>query len=500
MKQNGLVGGAIILTTSAILAKLFSAVYRIFLTRILGGVGIGLYQLVFPVYSMCVVLSTTGIPLAISKVVSKNGDSKNLVSFCLKFVSIISIVLAVLIFLLSEPLAESQGDVRIAICFRLLAPSLLVVGICSVLRGYFQGKMNYFPSAVSQVVEQFVKLTCGLLFAVVLIQIGLIYSIVGAIIGILLSEIVSLLILLFNFKRQNFDLNNEEVIDKKQIIKDILPITFTNLILPIAAFVDSVVVVKLLRVNFDAKSAIYLYGLESGAVNNIVTLPTLFSFAMASVIMPSFSAKSNVENKFSHLFQIVFAITIPCVVIFLMAPEVLLKILYSNKLSIGGFNGLEISSNLLKIGGVGTLFLSLNQIMSSYLQANDKRVATIKNLIIGVIVKFIVELSLIVNIDVNIFALALSNTLCYFIVFGLNFLEVRKIKKFKLEKWFYPKILASLLFMIVVYFSLSLMSENITVKLLSFGMAGFAYISSLYLLDVFSIKIFSFKRNNDKKV
>lgn len=489
MKRNSLVSGAIILTLSAILAKIFSAVYRIMLTRMLGGVGIGLYQLVFPIYSMCIVLSTTGIPLAVSKVVSKNENSKQIVGFCLKFVAIISILLAVLIFTFSEPIAKGQGDQRIAICFRLLAPSLIIVGISSVLKGYFQGKMNYFPSAISQVVEQFVKFVFGLLFVAVLIKFNVIYAIVGAIAGIVLSEIVTFVILIFNFKSHNLD-NNENVenFDKKQIIKDILPITFTNLILPLASFIDSIIVVRLLRINFDAEMSIFLYGLESGAVNNIITLPTLFSFAMASAIMPSFSSKKQGENKFSKLCQLVFLITIPCVLMFIVAPEGILKILYSNRLSLDGVDGIAISTNLLRIGGIGTLFLALNQILSSYLQANDKRLCTIRNLICGVILKFIVEILLLTNIDINIYALAIANTVCYLTAFILNLIEVKKFQTLKIENGFFIKVGASCALMLLVYFVVAMLGQNVFISLLSYLFAGIVYLISMYLLDVVPIK------------
>ena len=72
MKKDNLMKGALVLSVGAILAKIFSAIYRIGLTRILGGEGIGLYQLVFPLYSLCVVLATAGLPMAISKVIAKS--------------------------------------------------------------------------------------------------------------------------------------------------------------------------------------------------------------------------------------------------------------------------------------------------------------------------------------------------------------------------------------------------------------------------------------------
>ncbi|MBR1988253.1 MAG: polysaccharide biosynthesis protein [Clostridia bacterium] len=482
-------GGALLLTVGAVLAKVFSAVYRIILTRILGGVGIGLYQLVFPVYSMCLVLSTTGIPIAVSKVIAKSEDVKFSIKYCFKFTIIISIILACVLFAFSDILAKSQGDIRIAICFKLLAPSIVIVGVSSVLKGYFQGMMNYIPSAVSQVVEQFVKLVVGLLLSVFLIDWGLIYSIVGAIIGIVVSEIVTMLILLMNFKKKGIKTSAKNTYtNKKQILKDILPITLTNLILPISTFIDSILVIKLLNINFSSEISIYLYGLESGAVNNIVTLPTIFSFAVATAVMPSFSKENQDRTKFSKIFQLVILITIPCFAIFVVAPEGILRILYSNTISSQGIDGLSISAELLRIGGFGMIFLALNQIISSYLQANDKRLSTIKNLIIGVMCKFLIEIIYLPYIDINIYALAIASTLCYLIVFVLNFLQVRKIQKISFEKFFGMKIVVSSILMLLVYFVINSIGKSLFVSFFAYFIAGCSYFFSVYLLDIFPYK------------
>ena len=111
MKKHRLYSGAIALSVGAILAKIFSAIHRVLLTRILGGVGIGIYQLIFPLYALCVVLATSGIPLAISKVISKNaGKEKSVLKKSLLYTSIISLSLCFILLLFSEPLAKIQGQ------------------------------------------------------------------------------------------------------------------------------------------------------------------------------------------------------------------------------------------------------------------------------------------------------------------------------------------------------------------------------------------------------
>ena len=159
MKKSNLMSGVLVLSIGGVLAKIFSAIYRIGLTRILGGEGIGLYQLVFPLYSLCVVLATAGLPMAISKVIARNrGKEKSVIKKCFMFTSIISLTLTFILLIFSRPLATIQGNADITICYIILAPTIILVSSASVLRGYFQGKENFTPSAVSNIAEQFVKL------------------------------------------------------------------------------------------------------------------------------------------------------------------------------------------------------------------------------------------------------------------------------------------------------------------------------------------------------
>src|SRR5699024_4929038 len=138
-------------------------------------------QLVFPLYSLCVVLATAGLPMAISKVIARNrGKEKSVIKKCFMFTSIISLTLTFILLIFSRPLATIQGNADITICYIILAPTIILVSSASVLRGYFQGKENFTPSAVSNIAEQFVKLVVGLILSFALLRVSLIASIIGA--------------------------------------------------------------------------------------------------------------------------------------------------------------------------------------------------------------------------------------------------------------------------------------------------------------------------------
>ncbi len=488
MKRNSLFCGALILSVGGIMAKIFSSVYRIALTRILGGEGIGLYQLIFPFYSLCVVLATSGLPLAISKVIAKSkGGDKSIVRKCLLFTSIISLTLTLVLVLFSGGMARLQGDERISICYLILAPTIIIVSACSVFRGYFQGKHYFTPSALSNILEQFTKLVLGLTVTISLIKISLIAAIIGAMLSIVASEVVAIVVLLL-FYRKKERVEENVPVPLKTILKDVLPITLTNIIMPISNFVDSLLVVNLLSVSFSKQVSIFLYGLESGAVSSIVGLPTIFSFAIASVILPNLINSENKDNKISLALRIILIITVPCVLGFGLFPERLISVLYGARLNGFGFDGLKIASRLLIFSSAGIVFLSINQIYSSCLQAIEQRYVAIRNLCIAVGIKFVLEIVFLPSATINIFALSIANVMCYISAFVLNHIEMKKHFQFKIGYKFFAKLILANVLMLVSILFVFMLGGGIVNTLLGISFGGIVYLSTLTITKVFNKK------------
>lgn len=485
MKRSNLLSGALILSVGGVLAKIFSAIYRIAITRILGGVGIGIYQLIFPVYSLCVVLTTSGLPLAISKVVAKH-EGKNVIKKCLTFVCLFALVLSVLLFVSSGALAKLQGEQNIAICYAILAPSIIVVSASSVFKGYFQGRRQFVPSALSNIIEQFIKFVVGLVLTLLLIKQSLVLAIIGAVVAIDISEIVSFFVLVC-FYRKKKDCN-ASTLSIKALLKDILPIMVTNVILPLAMFVDSLIVVNLLAPNFSKKTALAMYGIETGAVGSLVNLPTIFSFAIASVLMPLMSGKGNNFNKTNTLsvaVKIVLIITVPCTICFVFIPNRIIDVLYGGRFVFDQFDGMALAYKLLVISSFGIVFLTLNQLFSSALQAQEKRMATIRNLLIAVGVKFAFEIVFLQTKEINIFALTLGNILCYALSMVLNLISLKKCIKIRLDFAFLGKLLLCNVLMFLTLLGTLYADTSIWVTLIGLTLAGTVYLGSLFLTKIF---------------
>jgi len=201
MKQNGFVKGAFILIVFNLIGKVIGAVYRIPLANLLGSEGIGEYQLVFPLYSLMLAVSVSGIPVAISKIVSEYnskglfGDVKRLIKVALGYLFGVATVCVVLLILCARFIAKIQGNFEIYMCYYGIAPAILFVALLSVFRGYFQGNLNMVPTALSGLIEQLGRLVFGLWFASKFVSFGTSYGVLGAIIGISISEFFALIFL-----------------------------------------------------------------------------------------------------------------------------------------------------------------------------------------------------------------------------------------------------------------------------------------------------------------
>ncbi|MFQ6752587.1 MAG: oligosaccharide flippase family protein [Clostridia bacterium] len=486
MKRSGLISGALILSVGTVLAKVFSAIYRIVLTRILGGVGIGMYQLIFPLYSLCVVVVTAGLPLAVSKLVARYPNSaKKIVKKTIFFMTVVALLITILMLLIGRVSVTSE----IYSCYFVLAPTLVVIASSAILKGYFQG-VNYFtPSAISNIIEQFIKMVIGLVLAVSLISISLSASIIGAMLGIMISEIISLVVLIIYYKKVKIKDKDKINLTYREILQDIIPITVTNIILPFASFIDSIVVVKLLNNNFADKVSIFLYGLESGAVSSLVSIPTIFSFALASVLLPNIAKDSNVWNKNYNLslsVKIVLTIVVPCVICFVFIPDRLMGLLYTDRLCDLGIDGTKIASALLSLSGIGMVALSINQIYSVSLQGVNERIVTIRNMIIAVVIKFVIELVFLPTIMLNIYSLAIANTVCYIVVLALNHAEVMKVFHLKINYTFGAKLLLANSLMVLAMIGILTFGNSIMNTLLAGLIGVIVYLGSVILLKMFN--------------
>jgi O-antigen/teichoic acid export membrane protein len=181
-EQKDLLKGMVILTAAAIITKILSAVYRIPFQNMVGDVGFYIYQQVYPFYGLAVVLSTNGFPVIISKLYAEKNknEARGMMVIAFLFLYVFGLAAFAAMYFGSDWLAIKMDDPRLAVLFRVISIIFLVLPITSLFRGYFQGKGDMLPTAVSQVAEQFIRVLFILFLAALFMREGYSLYVVGA--------------------------------------------------------------------------------------------------------------------------------------------------------------------------------------------------------------------------------------------------------------------------------------------------------------------------------
>lgn len=413
-RRNGLMSGATVLATGSVVAKVIGALYRIPLTNVLGAEGMGMYQLVFPVFALFMVLSSAGVPTALSRIVAEKralGEGvKKYLFASLAVLAVLSVISTVLVLTLARPLARWQGNEDVALGFQIIAPSIFFVGIIAGFRGWFQGEMYMLPTALSNIIEQVVKLGLGLFLAVYFKPYGLMWAVAGAFIGVTVSEVVTMIYLVITYiYRQRKHKTSDKMLtfDKKEgvrMFKIAFPIAIVAILMPLSNFFDSFIVVNLLKLNgMNTAEATAHYGLLSGPVTSLVNMPVVFIMSLAIAIVPSVSVSRAERDINSILFKsrlslkLAYTIGIPSAVFMMVFSEEIITLLYSSL----DTQAVKIASRLLTITAPNILIMSVMQIYVSLLQALDKTKWAVGGLGGAVVVKTLLMVILVRFIGIN---------------------------------------------------------------------------------------------------
>ena len=253
-KQNTFFGGAAILAAGILIVKLIGMFYKIPLTNIIGEQGNADFNNAYYIYAVLLTISTAGLPVAVSKLVSEanalgryNQMRRTFYLSLILFLSL-GVISFLIMFFRADALAALMNDDKAAAGIRALAPAVICVGCLSALRGYSQGHGNMTPTSVSQIIEALCKLVVGLALAYWLINAGQPPEVAaaGAITGVTVGAMVALVYMVLNYTfraAQSPRLSRDVPDSAGTILKDILriavPITLSSSMVGIVTVIDS---------------------------------------------------------------------------------------------------------------------------------------------------------------------------------------------------------------------------------------------------------------------
>ena len=400
--------GTMILTISSIIVKVIGSLNWIILSRVLGGEGIGLYQMGFPIYLMAITVSSAGVPVAISIITSEklaNKDyrgAKRVFNVSLRLLLISGLIFSSALFFGADFLINQHiiRDSRAYYSIIALAPAVFFVTFLASFRGYLQGWQIMKPTATSEVVEQLVRVITMLVFADLFMPYGLAYAAGGASMGAGAGAFCALLVLMWFYRRLKRRLHAEiEAQDDsiptesaghiiKRLLKLALPVSLTSLMLPIGANLDLLIVPQRLEAaGFDVRHATELFGYLTGMAVPLVNLATIFTAAMTISLVPSISESRALErfdairDKIRLAFRVAMIITFPCFMGLFFLAEKVAALIYNAPGAAGAIQTMS----------VGILFLGMHQISTGILQGLGKTAIPVINMILACIVKVVMS-------------------------------------------------------------------------------------------------------------
>ncbi|MBP1926229.1 stage V sporulation protein B [Sedimentibacter acidaminivorans] len=506
MSKESFVKSAAILSIAGFIVKILGAVYRIPLTNLIGTEGIGYYQPAYNIYNLLLVVSLSGFPTAIAKLVSERRALNNFEGAYQVYkiskwgLFVIGLVSSIFVLVFAHQIMDILGYPGSYYSMVALVPALFAVPLLSSYRGFFQGTQNMTPIAISQIIEQIFRVLAGLYFAYYLINYGLEEAAAGATFGASVGGVASLLVIsiIFFINKKNINneiklSNNNKIENTWDIVKSLLyiaiPITIGASIAPLMGLVDSYLVSSRLSViGYTDVQIADMFGELSGTAQTLINFPLVFSTAVAMSLVPSitdsFTKKHKTKlNKTSNAgVRIALIIGLPCGIGLYLLAEPIIALLFSSL----GPEKHASAGELLEIMAISVIFLTLVQAFTAILQSVNKQFLPVKNLVVGLVVKVILSYILISIPSINIKGAAISTTGAYLVVALLNWYDINTKTPININliKLLIKPILSSVVMAIAVFVSFKLLigvfSQSIS-TLLSIAFAVIVYVIFLFV-------------------
>ncbi len=445
-KQRSLVGGISVLGLAGLICKVVGVLYRIPLANIIGGEGMGLYQQVFPAYNLLLTITSAGIPVAISRMVSHYvtvGQVKNarkVFTSALRLLTLLGVVTTVILLLLSRSIASLVGTPEGFLSYMCIAPSLFFVCVMSAFRGYMQGRRHMMPTAVSQLIEQVGKVAVALPFASVGFQRGgWTMGSAGALLGTSLAECAAMLYMIVKYRFTKEEplppAEGDGGISFAQMAKRIvfisIPITLGACIVPLASTIDSATLKNLMTAaGMDSSEARIRYGMYSGMVITMINVPTALAMAMSTNLVPDIAAglakrdMGHVSREAAMGLRIASVIGFPCSVGMSLLARPILFLCYGG--SQYSTEQLMMAGSLLEISALTIILFTMVQATSGILQGVGKQHIPMLTLLAGVVCKIVLNLVLVRDPRINIHGAPIASLVCYTVSMVPNLVYVCK--------------------------------------------------------------------------
>lgn len=454
--SNFLIQGSI-LAFASIISRVIGLIYRIPMTNILGDIGNGYYSCAFDVYSLMLIISSSSLPLAVSKLISieigkGNINKTKLIFKCsLIFAGIVSIITAIFVWFGSDFLTATLLKTPYSTyALKVLAPTLVVVAFLGVVRGFFQGMGNMQYSAISQIIEQIINAIVSVVAAYMLFQYGKsigdmvgdshlapAYGAAGGTLGTCLGAVAGLLFMIAMYVVFTKGIKTEERLGKergeqKQIFKilalTILPILLSSTIFHMAGTINQGIFKNIMTyMNHNPDDIDIAWGVFAGKYKLLANVPIAISAAISVSAVPSlttsFTQKNykDVNEKIFASIKFTMLLSIPSAVGLAILSKPIMLLLFPTTASTA-----DMASKIMIMGACGVIFYSLSTLTNGLLQGIDKLRIPVINATIALVLHDIVLVVLLLVFKLEIYAMVVAHCLFALIICVLNNISLKK--------------------------------------------------------------------------
>lgn len=513
--RNMVVQGSV-LAVASMIARVIGMIYRIPLTNIIGDEGNGYYSCAFEVYSLMLLISSYSLPTAVAKMVSERlarGEVKNarrVYREAMVFAIIAGLICGLIIFFGADLIAtDMMRNPLSAIALKVLAPTILIVAVMGVFRGYFQGMGTMMPTAISQIIEQIVNAVVSVAAAYYLFQYGktigdilyvedygAAYGAAGGTLGTGAGAVAGLLFLMFVgglfravYKRQ---LKNDHSTHResyssilKPMIMIILPVLLSTTVYNISGIIDQAIFYRVMEKDAVA-NYVELWGIYSGKYKVLINVPIALASAITASLIPSMTAalqkrsRKLVNNKINVAMRFVMLLTIPCAVGLSILASPVLQMLFND-------SG-KLPASLLQVGAVAVIFYAMSTLTNGILQGLNRMNVPVINAVIALILHIICLYVMLEVFDLQLYAVVYANIFFSVVMCILNAIGIWKTVRYKQEvtKTFLIPVIASGIMGVVAFAGYQLLmavfASNTIAVVCSILLAVVVYLVAILLL------------------
>ena len=488
---NFIVQGGI-LAMAGVIARLIGLIYRVPMQRTIGDAGMGYYSAAFQIYSLMLIISSYSLPVAVSKLIAgytardEYKNAKRIYNCSMLFACFTGGITCLIVFFCADFLAGLIKLPKSAIALRILAPTLLVVAIMGVMRGFFQGNGSMVPTAASQLVEQIINAIVSVVAAKFLFDYGLgvsgllrdddyaaAYGAAGGTLGTSAGALAGLICLIIVYLISKRDFNYRVRHDENRhgdtcgrvlvaLILTVLPVLLSTTVYNLSDILDQGIFNYVMDTKGLSEVKAEHWGIFSTKYKVLTNVPVALASAVCSSMMPSLTGCIRREEykiarrKVSLAMRFTMILSIPCAVGLAVLGKPIISTLFQGEV--------DIPATMLKIGSIAVVFYSMSTLSNGVLQGIDKLNIPVRNAAIALVLHVGILYFMLDMFNMGLYGVVISCVLFALIMCILNWLAIRKYLKYQQEivRTFVIPTISSIIMGLVAWLSNFLISKALS--------------------------------------